>query len=106
MSDEQSKKIEMEADLGQVFVRNSSDTTVAGEQYRGILRLLDSGHPAKTDSGVGKAILLLASTIREASLTTTELTKKANRLIRWYVILTAVLALATVLSLLKQFDVI
>ncbi|MBI2055188.1 MAG: hypothetical protein HYT39_03795 [Candidatus Sungbacteria bacterium] len=99
MSDDNDLKKDTETDLGQVFVRNSCDTTVVGEQYRGILHLLDSGHPAKTDSGVGKAILLLASTIRESSLTSALISKKANRLIRWYVILTAILAVTTVIAL-------
>lgn len=100
MTDENNTKKSVEFPIDQVFVRDSSNTIVAEAQYKETLRRLDSGHPTKTESGVGRALLLLASTIRESNLTTTELSKKANKLIRWYVILTAILAVTTVTALI------
>ena len=69
------------------------------ENRREIVRLLEAAFAAKVGGGIGKALLELTDTIREFNLTTTQLTQKANSLIRWYVILTAVIAVATIAAL-------
>lgn len=70
-----------------------------GARYKEIYRLLDSGMPNKIDAGVGKALMELAAIIRDFNLTTTKLTKNANKLILFYVILTAVIAFSAIIAL-------
>ena len=85
-----------------VIVKDLSDTTEVGERYREITRLVESEVPTKIGTGIGKALLELTGTIRDFNLTTTKLTKKANVLILFYVILTAVIAGVAVLSLWRS----
>jgi hypothetical protein len=48
----------------------------------------------------------LNANIKDFNKSTSILTGQANRLIRWYVILTFVIAIATVISLLKTFGML
>lgn len=102
-NDQQKNAKEITFDQPDFVIKDLSNTAVVEGRYKQIDRILDSGMLHKDSNmviaGVGKTILELTATIRDFNLTTTNLTKKANSLIRWYVILTAVIAVATVASL-------
>ena len=72
------------------------------EDLSEIDRLLNSGHPAKTSAGVGKALLNLTSEISKASVESGKLTNALNRITLAGVIIAGIGVLLTIVNLVLE----